>query len=193
MSVTSYYSCVCVVFSAFRCCYCHTPNPSRKHRPSAPRLPVDTPGTLRRQALIRSSMGKYSWSRYYELWNSEQHVSTLKATSGSIHQAHCSNKHLIRSSKHNDAGVSTTAGDKVSMITHPYPHKSQRKWISAITRLTVHYTCDLMSDVVICKHRIECGHTWHWLSLLKPSGQLRTQTQCWSLTVANSDMAKWSM
>ena len=42
------------------------------------------------------------------------------------------------------------------------------KWESAITRLTVHYICGLVSDLVICKHREECGHTWHGMSFLRP-------------------------
>ena len=33
------------------------------------------------------------------------------------------------------------------------------KWPFAITRLTAHCTCGLMSDLVICKHRKEYSHT----------------------------------
>ena len=60
-------------------------------------------------------------------------------------------------------------GDKVStcMLTHTYPHKPLRKikWPSAITRLTAHFTCGLMSDLAVCRclhrknmviHDIEC-------------------------------------
>ena len=42
------------------------------------------------------------------------------------------------------------------------------KWPPAITRLTVHFTCGLMSDLLISKHRKKYGHTWHWVSLLRP-------------------------
>ena len=42
------------------------------------------------------------------------------------------------------------------------------KWLYAITGLTAHFTCGLMSGLVNCKHRKECGHTWHWMSLLRP-------------------------
>ena len=44
-------------------------------------------------------------------------------------------------------------GDKVSMLTHIYPHKARRKIeviICKITRLTAHFMCGLMSDLLIC-------------------------------------------
>ena len=44
-------------------------------------------------------------------------------------------------------------GEKVSMLTHIYPHKARRKIeviICKITRLTAHFMCGLMSDLVIC-------------------------------------------
>ena len=44
-------------------------------------------------------------------------------------------------------------GDKVSMLTHIYPHKAWRKievTICKITRLTAHFMCGLMSDLLIC-------------------------------------------
>ena len=49
----------------------------------------------------------------------------------------------------------TLRGDKVSMLIHTYPHKLlwKVKWPSAITRLTAHFACGLMSDLVTCKHR----------------------------------------
>ena len=45
-------------------------------------------------------------------------------------------------------------GDKVSTLTHTYPHKSLRKikWPSAITRLTAQFKGGLMSGLVIYKH-----------------------------------------
>ena len=44
-------------------------------------------------------------------------------------------------------------GDKVSMLTHTYPRERESwKWPSAITRLTVHFTCCLISDLVLCKY-----------------------------------------
>ena len=50
-----------------------------------------------------------------------------------------------------------------SMFTHACPQKPLRN------KLTTHYICGLISDLVICKHREEYGHTWHWMSLLRPS------------------------
>ena len=44
-------------------------------------------------------------------------------------------------------------GDKVSMLTHIYPHKPWRNievTICKITRLTAHFMCGLMSDLLIC-------------------------------------------
>ena len=57
----------------------------------------------------------------------------------------------------------------------------KNKWIrhSAITRLTAHFTCGLVSALVLYKQRKEYSHTWHWMSLLR-SGvtiQHKTQTQ----------------
>ena len=43
--------------------------------------------------------------------------------------------------------------DKVSMLTHIYPHKPWRNievTICNITRLTAHFMCGLMSDLLIC-------------------------------------------
>ena len=49
----------------------------------------------------------------------------------------------------------TFMGDKVSMLTHIWPYKPltwwRLKWLSAITRLTAHFTCGLVSSLVICK------------------------------------------
>ena len=66
---------------------------------------------------------------------------------------------------------SPLGGVKVSMLTHTYPHKLQRRievTIYAITRLTANYMCGLMSDLLICNFRKKYGHTWHWMSLLRP-------------------------
>ena len=45
---------------------------------------------------------------------------------------------------------------KLSMFTHTHPHKLLRKimWppLQSLCRLTTHFTCGLMSDLVICKH-----------------------------------------
>ena len=46
------------------------------------------------------------------------------------------------------------SGDPVSMLTHIYPHKPRRKievTICKITRLTVHFMCNPMSALLICK------------------------------------------
>ena len=32
---------------------------------------------------------------------------------------------------------------------------------TTVTRLTTHFTCYLMSDLVVCKHHQEYGHTQH--------------------------------
>ena len=48
--------------------------------------------------------------------------------------------------------IVTPLGDKVSMLTHIYPHKAWRKIeviICKITRLTAHFMCGLMSDLLI--------------------------------------------
>ena len=48
--------------------------------------------------------------------------------------------------------VRTPLGDKVSVSTHIYPHKAQRKIeviICKITRLTAHFMCGLMPDLLI--------------------------------------------
>ena len=50
--------------------------------------------------------------------------------------------------KHN-----TPLDEKVSMLTHIYPHKARRKIeviIYKITRQTAHFMCGLMSDLLIC-------------------------------------------
>ena len=39
---------------------------------------------------------------------------------------------------------------------------------SAITSLTAHFTCGVMSDLMICKHTKDYGHTSHQMSLLRP-------------------------
>ena len=64
------------------------------------------------------------------------------------------------------------------MSTHTYPHKSLSK-ICNHQADSSFYVCDWMSALVICKHRKEYGHTWHWMSLLKPGviKQHETQTQ----------------
>ena len=49
-------------------------------------------------------------------------------------------------------------------VTNPW---GKLKWPCAITRLTAHFMCGLMSDLVICKFR-KYGHTWHRMSLLRP-------------------------
>ena len=61
------------------------------------------------------------------------------------------------------------------------------KWPSAITRLTTHFTCHLMFDLVICKHRksivmhdTKCPY-WHQMSL----NNTKTHTQaCVLLCIA---------
>ena len=65
-------------------------------------------------------------------------------------------------------------GDKVSMLTRTNPW-GRLKWPSAITRLTAHFMCGLMSDMVICKfrksmviHDTECPY-WDQVSLNNPN------------------------
>ena len=64
-------------------------------------------------------------------------------------------------------------GAKVSMLTHAMHTYTKLwgrlKWPSAITRLTTHFTCSLVSDLVICKQRKEYDHIWHRMSLLRPA------------------------
>ena len=60
------------------------------------------------------------------------------------------------------------------------------KWPSAIARLTVPNT-SLMSALVICKLRKDCGYTWHWMSLLRPGNikQHRTLFKFFYITLAS--------
>ena len=65
-------------------------------------------------------------------------------------------------------------GDKVSMLTHTYPHKARRKievTICKITRLTAHFMCGLMSDLLICT----CLYlkVWSYMTL-----NVLTETRC---------------
>ena len=54
-------------------------------------------------------------------------------------------------------------GDKVRMLTYTYIVPTQTfeeyRWPSAVTELIAHFICHL-----ICKHRKEYGHTWHYLT-----------------------------
>ena len=59
---------------------------------------------------------------------------------------------------------------KLNTCSHyivPYPLSTcclrKIRWPSAITWLTVLFRCELISDLVICKHRKGYGHTWHWM------------------------------
>ena len=52
--------------------------------------------------------------------------------------------------------------------THTNPWGRWKWHIYANTRLTAHFMCGLMSDLVICKFRKKYSHTWHWMSLLRP-------------------------
>ena len=54
------------------------------------------------------------------------------------------------------------------MHTHTTPGKI--KLLSAIARLTAHFTCDLISDLMICKHKIE-------YDTKRPLKQIKTETQ----------------
>ena len=54
--------------------------------------------------------------------------------------------------------------------------EEEKKWLSPITRSTAHFTSGLLSDLVICKHWIEYGHTWLWMLLLRPGTKHSTQT-----------------
>ena len=79
-------------------------------------------------------------------------------------------------------------GDKVSMMIHTYPPKvvGMIKWLSAITRLTAHFTCGVMFDLVICKQRKRYSRTSYRISLLRLGvmKQLKPQTLCFSRTLA---------
>ena len=70
--------------------------------------------------------------------------------------------------------VSTLAADKVSILTHrptcPTNPWGALKWSYAITRLTAHFTSDLMSDLVTCKFRKICSY-------MTPNVLTETQTQ----------------
>ena len=65
-------------------------------------------------------------------------------------------------------------GDKVSMLTHTYPHKARRKievTICKITRLTAHFMCGLMSDLLICT----CLYLKVWSDM---TPNVLTETRC---------------
>ena len=66
---------------------------------------------------------------------------------------------------------------EVSILTHTYPHKPLKKikWRSAITRLTAHFVCGVMSDLVIWKikkrvykviHHSVCPNCPYWHQVL---------------------------
>ena len=52
--------------------------------------------------------------------------------------------------------LSTPGGNKMSMLTHTYPHK---QWPSVITRLTCHLTCGLLSNFMTYKQKSSMA--WH--------------------------------
>ena len=95
-----------------------------------------------------------------------------------IHDTECpywnqvskNSKHLIRMS-------CIHMGDTGRLLTHTYPHKPLRKIKVTMCRhqvgflsdlVIIQFTCILESQVVICMQRQECGHTWHWMSSLRP-------------------------
>ena len=51
---------------------------------------------------------------------------------------------------------------------------------SAVTLMTAHFTCGLMSGLVICKHTKEYGHPGHEMSLLR-SGVIEQHKHNFSL------------
>ena len=65
-------------------------------------------------------------------------------------------------------GYGTCYGGIVSPLRRSVPLRMS-KWLSGNTRLTVHFMCGLMSDLVMCKCRKEYayGHAWHQMSLLR--------------------------
>ena len=67
------------------------------------------------------------------------------------------NKHSLHAQYQCGSGITILGGDKVSMLIHTYAHKSMRLWSSAtaIIRQTTHFRRNLLSDLVICKHRKE--------------------------------------
>ena len=83
-----------------------------------------------------------------------------------------------------------------SEYVNPYiPTQTPEKDYSAHQRifsLAVQLTCDLMSPLVIYTQR-ECGHTWHWMSLLRPGVIKKHKTQpqtfftslCWHLVITS--------
>ena len=62
-------------------------------------------------------------------------------------------------------------GDKVSMLTHIYPHKPWRNievTICKITRLTAHFVWPDVWSADLHLFVKKYGHTWHRMSLLRP-------------------------
>ena len=65
------------------------------------------------------------------------------------------------------------------VLTHAYPHKPLRK--IEVTKLTAQFTCGLMSDLEICKHRC---HYWDQMSL----NNTKLETSFWC---ASQDFDPW--
>ena len=75
----------------------------------------------------------------------------------------------------------TTEGVWYSMLTHAYPHKLIRKIKVAIARLRAHFAYGLMGLPWLFESKEkECGHTWHWISLLRPGVIKQHKTSVWS-------------
>ena len=61
-------------------------------------------------------------------------------------------------------------GDAGCMLTHiNYTNTQPLKKTTSdhLQSPGFHQACGLMSDLVICKHRIQCGHTWYRMSSLR--------------------------
>ena len=67
-------------------------------------------------------------------------------------------------------------GDKLSMLTQTYKHRSLRKI--------------MMSHLVICKHRIDYGHTWRQMSLPRPGVIKQHNYSMYSKTV---NLCSWNL
>ena len=85
------------------------------------------------------------------------------------------------------SSFSSLGDDKVSMFTDTYSHKpwGRLKWSYAVTRLTAHFMCGLVSYMVTCKfrkkvviHDTECPY-WDQVSLKNPNPNLNPSSFQW--------------
>ena len=77
--------------------------------------------------------------------------------------------------------VDPLADHKVSLLPiHTRTNHWGRLWPPAITRLTAHFTCGLVSDLVMCKQRYDNGYAKCRMSLLRKVKQHKLKLKVWT-------------